>query len=82
MHAFRIFALTEIKKLLFYVHNFFFFTTNWCVTSFMSHTHACVHARVYACVQDLSFTEIYRRKAWILDKIKASNTKLGVFSGY
>jgi kynurenine 3-monooxygenase len=31
---------------------------------------------------DLAFTEIYRRKAWILDKIKASNTKLGVFSGY
>jgi len=31
---------------------------------------------------DLPFTEIYRRKAWILDLVRASNKKLGVFSGY
>jgi len=59
-----------------------------CAQFFYAHTraHTYVHIRAHACihahVQDLSFTEIYRRKAWILDKIKASNTKLGVFSGY
>jgi len=31
---------------------------------------------------DLPFTEIYSRKAWILDVIKKSNSKLGVFTGY
>jgi len=31
---------------------------------------------------DLPFTEIYRRKAWILDVIKKSNTDRGVFNGY
>lgn len=31
---------------------------------------------------DLPFTEIYRRKAWVLDLVRSSNKKLGVFSGY
>ena len=30
----------------------------------------------------LPFTEIYRKKAWILDVIRASNIRRGVFKGY